>query len=446
MNAPFLTDLDPEIAVKGSIDPLGLLPLWGRYGRGVVGNLSLVASSARGFTTLLLGYHLARRIIDEQELPESRLVDLFLTFEQIAAYSRLAAAQDRDAPDPGILGLRRVRSRLAAGKRVPLGGGRDAQILSNQRAYGLWTLFSGPAQQSGLLVRKTMRLTDEAEDFVRRTAYPRLERAGLRNARSLLDLMVRGRYFEPRGRHALIAGAVAELHADEFSADEQAFYLERFACGGPSDPGGCQHQLWALMRAYNDEHDTWRERLSMAELDALIDGARREGHAELEDRLWRIRRFEQVIGPASLLFGYLQDHADERSVTDVAGDLQATWIHGLRHVDPEAVAQHLEPVCELHGEEGQRRFEQLAHALHNGQWAKVIELVLEQNAEVMARRGGGPWIISDGGVLQVRYHQEGGDLPEDPGRRLVHPYFITSVKSVGAQVLGKLAARSEDDD
>src|SRR5690554_5200042 len=96
MNAPFLTDVDPEIAVKGSIDPLGLLPLWSRYARQVVGNLSLVASSARGFTTLLLGYHLARRLVDERELPEARLIELFLKFEQLTAYSRLAAAQDRD--------------------------------------------------------------------------------------------------------------------------------------------------------------------------------------------------------------------------------------------------------------------------------------------------------------------------------------------------------------
>lgn len=445
MNAPFLTELDPEIAVKGSIDPLGLLPLWGRYGREVVGNLSLVASSARGFTTLLLGYHLARRIVDEHDYPESRVVELFLTFEQIAAYSRLAAAQDRDGPEPGILGLRRVRSRLAAGKRVPLGAGRGAQILSNQRAYGLWALFSGPAQQSGLLVRKTMRLTDDAEDFVRRTAYPCLERAGLRNARPLLDLVTRGRFFEPRGRHAHIARAIAELHADEFSAEEQAFYLERFACGGPSDPGGRQHHLWSLLRAYNDEHDAWRERLSMAELDAIIDGARREGHAELEDRLWRIRRFEQVVGPASFLFGYLQDHADERSMVDVANALRDTWGQGLAHIDPDGVAQHLEPVEELHGEDGRRRFERLAHALRDGQWTEVIEIVLAQNAEVMARRGGGPWIVSDGGVLQVRYHQEGGSLPEDPGRKLVHPYYITSVKSVGAQVLGKLGPQIEDE-
>ena len=63
----------------------------------------------------------------------------------------------------------------------------------------------------------------------------------------------------------------------------------------------------------------------------------------------------------------------------------------------------------------------------------------------MARRGGGPWIVSDGGVLQVRYHQEGGSLPKDPGRKLVHPYYITSVKSVGAQVLGKLGPQIEDE-
>lgn len=124
MNAPFLTEVDPEIAVKGSIDPLGLFPLWSRHGRQVVGNLSLVASSTRGFTTLLLGYHFVRRVVDERELPEARFIELFLKFEQMTAYSRLAAADERGEHPGRVLGLRRVRSRLTRSKRVPIGSAR----------------------------------------------------------------------------------------------------------------------------------------------------------------------------------------------------------------------------------------------------------------------------------------------------------------------------------
>ena len=445
MNAPFLTEVDPEIAVKGSIDPLGLLPLWSRYGSQVVGNLSLVASSARGFTTLLLGYHFARRLVDERDLPEACMVEAFLKFEQITAYSRLAAAEDRDAHPGRILGLRRVRNRLTQSQKVPIGSGRDAQILSNQRAYGLWALFSGPTQESGLLVRKSLRLSDDGEAFVRRIVYPRLEQAGLRDARAVLDVLAKRKWFEPRGRDEKLARVLADLHADEFGPEEQEFYLERFACGGPDDPGRRQHQLWDCIRAYNDAQDTWHDAFGMTELQEIIGLAKERGYEDLHDRLWRILRFERVIGPAARVFGYLQDHADARPLDHLAVDLAKTWTSGLGHIEPEAFSAYLEPVEALHKDDGVRRFEELARALHHGDWISVIETVLAQNADVMARRGGGPWIVREGDVLQVRHKQDGADLPEEPAGLLIHPYFLTSVKSVGAQVLGKFVEDEEQE-
>ena len=46
---PFLTDIDPQAAIKGSRDPLGIQPIWTRLGRHVVGNLTTVSSSVRDF-------------------------------------------------------------------------------------------------------------------------------------------------------------------------------------------------------------------------------------------------------------------------------------------------------------------------------------------------------------------------------------------------------------
>jgi hypothetical protein len=62
----FLTDIDSRAAVKGSRDPLALVPVWSFFGRKVVGNLSTVTDSVRGFTTLLIGYYLAQEIQDRQ--------------------------------------------------------------------------------------------------------------------------------------------------------------------------------------------------------------------------------------------------------------------------------------------------------------------------------------------------------------------------------------------
>jgi hypothetical protein len=448
MTAPFLTDLDPEIAVKGSMDPLGFMPLWSRYGRRVVNNLSLVASSARGFTTLMLGYHFARRAIDERELPDARFIDAFLTFEQLAAYSRVATTPE-DAPTIGrIIGLRRVRNRLRENTRVPIGPTRDAQIMSNQKAYGLWALFSAPAELSGIVDRRAMKLTDDVDRFVTQTVYPRLQKAGFRDGREVLNLLAPSltpKTFDPAGRHRELARVLADLHSPTFRAEERDFYLERFACGGPSDPDGLQHALWELVRDHNDAKAQWPDRFAMTELVALIDAADRSGHPELADRLQQILRFEHVIGPAASLFGYLQVRGDDRTVAEVSKDLSAAWGTGLAHVDPDAVARHLEPVEELHGEDGRRRFEQLAAALRDGEWPIVLDLVLAQNADVAERRGGGRWIVLEGDRFAVRYRQEGGELPTRPRELLVHPYYLTSMKSLGGQVLGRDVAQDDSE-
>ena len=59
----FLTEIDPRAAVAGSRDPLGLQPIWSALGREVVGNLTTVTTSVRGFTTLILGLYFADEIV-----------------------------------------------------------------------------------------------------------------------------------------------------------------------------------------------------------------------------------------------------------------------------------------------------------------------------------------------------------------------------------------------
>src|SRR5437762_9941323 len=104
---PFLTDLDERAKVKGSRDPLGLVPIWSRFGRQVVGNLTTVSNSVRGFTTLLLGLHFAEEIQEMERGEGQSTLDLFLKFEQLAGYARVKTHGDR-----GVRGLRRVQMRL----------------------------------------------------------------------------------------------------------------------------------------------------------------------------------------------------------------------------------------------------------------------------------------------------------------------------------------------
>src|SRR5262245_42910991 len=110
-DVPFLTDLDARAAVKGSRDPLGIQLLWTRFGRRVVGNLTIVSNSVRDFTTLLLGYHFVEELTDDLG-PGSEL-ETFLKWEQLAAYARGAINKDWR-----FRGTERVRRNLNDGKRV----------------------------------------------------------------------------------------------------------------------------------------------------------------------------------------------------------------------------------------------------------------------------------------------------------------------------------------
>ena len=90
LTGPFLTDLDDRARVKGSRDPLGAQPIWTRFGRHVIGNLTTVTTSLRDFTTLLLGYYFAERVAEEAGTGSE--VETFLKWEQLAAYSRAYVA------------------------------------------------------------------------------------------------------------------------------------------------------------------------------------------------------------------------------------------------------------------------------------------------------------------------------------------------------------------
>src|SRR5436190_18237187 len=94
LTAPFFTELDPQAAVKGSRDPLGVQPIWARLGRHVVGNLTTVTQSIRGFTTVIFGYYFAERVANEEDGDGDLAV--FLRWEQLAAYARGTVNNDWD--------------------------------------------------------------------------------------------------------------------------------------------------------------------------------------------------------------------------------------------------------------------------------------------------------------------------------------------------------------
>jgi hypothetical protein len=421
----FLTDLDSRAAVKGSRDPLGLVPLWGQFGRHVVGNLTTVTGSVRGFTTLLLGYHFAREVQEREGGKGESTLALFLKFEQLAAYSRYHAAKDGE-----FRGIDRVKLKLAeSADRVRLSARLEDQILANQKVYGLWGLFSGPSRASGLLERDEAVLTPAAQAFVEREYLAHLSKEGFKDGREIVELLRQPAVeVQLGGRHKGLARALAHVFRPKYSVGERAFYREHLAVGGHgAATNGLQSQLALLMEDLPPSTPFERR-----ELRGLIKESARRGCEPLTARLQRIDILESVLVPAAFAFGFLLSRHSQTLVS-TAREIADEW-GPLRFVDvPAFQTLQLEVGEAFHDVAAGERWGRVAAALSAGEYEALVRLLLEHNAFVMqSRNGSNPWVRLAHGRLDVRFRDEVVDLPNRRGlpEMWVNNYFLNPLKSV----------------
>lgn len=428
MNRPFLTDLDSRAAVKGSRDPLGIQSIWGRFGRHVVGNLTTVSTSARDFTVTLLGFHFAERLA-ETVGPGSEL-GTFLKWEQLAAYARASVNGETV-----FRGTERVARNLAEGS-VTLGTRSQSQILSNQKIYGLWGLYTVPSRSSGLLDGLPARLTPAARSLVEELYLPRLSSARPGRGHDVEDLLAReGVELDLKGRHRRIIEAIAGFTRPVFTAREREFYREHLLHGGPNDStGGLQRQLADLLAS----------RLEGPDLEwscPLVLGLAKEASAggpagqALVHRLQRIAVAERLLAPASMLYVHLLG-SDGTGIGELSGRVRECWGPRMTTIRPD----DLEPLeAELGGDDSDAgpRWLGIGRAMASGDYDQAIRLLLAQNRAVMEQRGGlSAWIEEQNGRLKVRMPEERGELvPRDELESLWRfPYFLPSLASMSQQL------------
>ena len=211
----FLTLEDPRARIQGSIDPLGGLFIWYWFGRRLVGNLTTVSNSVRGFTTLLLARYYTERLIEDGQATEEDALGIFLRFEQISAYAQHVG----HGVESGIRGIERVKRFVAErGTRVPIDVPAGA-ILGDRKTTGLWGLFSVPARTSGLIVDGPVGLTQDARDFVRKEYAGRLRSA----ERNLMRFCRKGGMLNVR-RNDSTFRTISSGFSPAFSPSEVAFY------------------------------------------------------------------------------------------------------------------------------------------------------------------------------------------------------------------------------
>jgi hypothetical protein len=130
----YFTKEDPDYSIKGSRDPLGFQVLWQHQGRKLIPYLSTVSINLHDFQILCLAYHLYKRE------PDNAFARFFLRFEQLMAYVRF----DPSALNNGFNGIDKIRKKINESSKVSISNSVEDEILSNQRAYGIWGKYNRP--------------------------------------------------------------------------------------------------------------------------------------------------------------------------------------------------------------------------------------------------------------------------------------------------------------
>ena len=420
----FFTLEDPRAKIQGSRDPLGVQPIWAAFGRRLVTNLTTVTTSVRGFTVLLLGRYVGQRLIEENAIRPQDALSVFLRIEQIAAYAR----HKGHGVEGDIRGIERVKRALAEpGDKVLINDGPSGMILSDQKTYGLWGLYSVAARVSGLIPDGPVGVTPRAREFVERNYWPRL--------RPVEDELLRLAAKDGKLRTSLsdrLFRAVVSVLPERLTAPERDFYGATLRDARFVDAEG-QPNRQALLAGLLNEHadlDAWIDRttvLALAKLARPVDTG-------LAERLLKIARLEATLAPAETIFDHLQTRQGQ-TPRDCAAALAETWERGVPNLDADAFSALLPEIESAVGPELCAAIEPCDAAMAGGKYEAAITALLDWNRLVMQGRNAAPWVRIQGGKLDVRYRSVEGVLPaaDELPVLWINSYFLDALREITRQ-------------
>lgn len=427
----FLTEIDPNAKTKGSRDPLGTLSVWTGFGRRVVGNLTSQTTSLDDFRVLVTGCWLEDQLAGQLDFEG----DAFLVWEQLSAYARLTVLDD----PPGFRGITRAK-RFFAGDRIDVSAERTNQLLTNQRAYGIWGLYRAAGWRCGLLATDTPLVRSESLDLVRQHYLPILEAAWGAGGGELLWWVRSGHELRP-GRDRAKLEAIARCISGPLTSEEAALYQATLVLGGASNSSSdCQGALAEALL------DTGSEDWFPDSHDLLGMAASSRSSAPLAEALEDIVACEALLAPAAMCFSFLSQQ-DGTTVSEVARRLCAhfgpttpllerRWLERLRSIQLRQ-PRLLAAVPGVDGR-GAQRWLDIAEALHGAEFARLVRLLVQQNEAVSRDRGANVgWVaISADDALTVQLADTSTRLrtPDEVATMWFNSYFIDNLHRMAHQV------------
>jgi len=377
----------------------------------------------------MLGRYFGERLLTAGKVREADVIDVFLRVEQVCAYARcLALKEDVVRRSGRILGIERIRRRIAKrGEPVRIGVTPDAMILSDQKTYGLWGLFSVSARVSKLIPDRPIGLRTEARALVRETYLPKLRPVLNR----LEDLFASdgSLSLEPRPEALLALGRVLGAPA---SGSERRFYRKHLCDGDRCDqlPVGRQATFARLLESHSDlAGEVGREEL------ASIRRAAQKEDSGLATRIGRIMALEALLAPSEALFRFLQTRHGQ-APSAVAATLRERWGGSVPNLITEEFREIADEIAHVVDIEVKERMVGVHEALMKGEYRAAVKHLLEWNRLVMLGRSASPWVqIDDRNVLDVRYRGIERQLPSRQALPSLwrNGYFVNTLKALVAQ-------------
>lgn len=422
---PFITLEDPNAKIKGSRDPLGVQPIWSAFGRHIVTNLTTQSTSIRGFTILLLGRYLAADLLDRGMATREDVLDIFLRMEQVGAYVRHVAHGVKGE----IRGIERVQ-RFVDEQRgnVIIAADRRGMILSDQKVYGLWGLYSVPARTSGLIPDGALDVTPAVREFVEQHYISRLNSSAAKLRKLLVD---NGRLHANDGDP--IFASLAPILDPRFSSDELDFYGSFLRDGHyvKDADTGRQERFRELL----ESHATLETPTGRAEILRLARRARSRDEG-LSVALDRIVHLEAFLAPTGALFQHLLGRHGQQ-VISVADEIRSVWGSSVPNLDRVAFGKLLDEIESTSTKATRSAMDHVHASLHEGDFECAIEGLVFWNEVVTRTRGSAPWArIGDGRRLDVRYRGPERLLPgtDEIQDLWMNSYFIDALKDVTRQL------------
>ena len=395
-------------------------------------NLTSVTRAVRGFAVLLLGRSLCERLIEQKKAAEELAVPMFLRLEQIAAYARYS--RESDVEQDILLGVTRVGRFLEEhSRKVPIRNDARGFILSDQKTYGLWGLYTVSARASGMLADGPVGLTTEARKFVEEAYVPKLRPVQAQLERLILK---DGHLDATKGNQPY--SAMHKLLTGPLSIPERRFFArtlrnaqEHAASLDPGDKARRQRQ--SQLAELIPKCCKADKAIGRADVASLFEAAKNKGYDSLAERLHRILRLESLLAPVEAIFERLQARNGQQ-ITVVAKQIQDDWGDTIPRL-AEPLNSMLPDIRVAVGDEQARCLIECDEALRNGRYVDVIATILRWNERVMAGRGSAPWVKKVGGKLDVRFRgievkfPERNELP-DLWR---NGYFMDSLREVTFQ-------------